>query len=69
MPLAANGGLVYLTDDDAVDVSRITGIPWSWERVHQRGPRHPFLDLTNLCWWDRWRVAWTWIGGQVWGAQ
>ncbi len=54
--------MAYLVDDVAVDVSRITGIPWSYERVHQRGARHPFIDLDKLTWWERFRVAWTLIG-------
>jgi hypothetical protein len=58
-----NGPVAYLIDDEAIDVSRITGIPWCYRRVHQRGALHPFLDLAELDWWDRWRVAWTIIGG------
>lgn len=56
----------YLLDDEAVDVSRITGIPWSFERVSQRGVPQPFLDLRNLSWWDRFRVAWAMIGAHEW---
>lgn len=56
----------YLIDDEAVDVSRMTGIPWSWEKVHQRGVRHPFIDLNKLDWWDRMRVVFALIGGYVW---
>ena len=56
---------VYLVDDVARDVSRMTGIPWSWQRVHQRGPMHPFIDLMDLGWWERFRVAWARIGAQV----
>lgn len=68
MPRApANGGVVqmeskYLIDDEARDVSWLTGIPWYYARVHQRGPLHPFIDLVELQWWDRWRVAWARIG-------
>jgi len=53
----------FLVDDEAKDISRITDIPWSWQRVHQRGVLRPFLDLRNLDWWDRWRVVWAQIGG------
>ena len=55
----------YLIDDEARDVSTLTGLPWRWARVHQRGPLHPYLDLLELCWWDRWRVAWARIGAYV----
>jgi hypothetical protein len=58
--------MMYLTDDEAIDVSRMTGIPWSYERVHQRGVPRPFLDLRNLPWWEQWRVAWARIGAYVW---
>ena len=54
--------MAFLVDDVARDVSRITGIPWHYERVHQRGVPHPFLDLDRLDWWDRMRVAFTQIG-------
>lgn len=55
--------LYYLTDELAVDVSRITGIPWSYQKVHQRGIHRPFMDLRQLDWVDRLRVAFTLIGG------
>lgn len=57
---------MYLVDDAAVDVSRITGLPWCWRRVETRGVPRPYLDLVELDWWDRWRVAWALIGGLVW---
>ncbi len=53
---------MFLVDDAAVDVSRLTGIPWSYERVHQRGVPRPFIDLDSLTWWERFRIAWTLIG-------
>ncbi len=53
----------YIVDEEARDVSQMTGIPWYYARVHQRGALHPFIDLVDLCWWDRWRVAWARIGG------
>lgn len=56
----------YLMDDEAIDISRITGIPWCYAKVHQRGIKHPFLDLSALSWWDRFRVAWAYIGAYVW---
>lgn len=56
------GHQLILVDDEAVDVSRVTGIPWCWRRVETRGPYRPVLDLTELSWWERFRVAWTHIG-------
>ena len=56
--------MAYLIDDDARDVSRITGIPWSYERVHQRGVPHPYIDLGALDRIDRLRVAFAMIGAQ-----
>ncbi len=53
------GPILYLYDDAAVDVSRITGIPWSWQQLETGGTRRPFLDLMELDWWDRMRVAFT----------
>lgn len=52
-----------LTDDEARDVSRVTGIPWYYGRIHQRGPLHPLMDLSELDWWDRFRVAWVLVAG------
>ncbi len=54
---------MFLVDDEAVDVSRMTGLPWSYERVSQHGVPQPFLDLRMLDWWQRFRVAWCLIGG------
>lgn len=56
------GGVVILTGEEAVDVSRMTGIPWSWERVASWEPLVPVLDLLRLSYADRMRVAWARIG-------
>lgn len=53
----------WLLDHEAVDVSRMTGVPWHYARVHQHGPLHPFIDLAALDWWDAWRVCWARIAG------
>jgi hypothetical protein len=52
----------YLLDEEAKDVSRVTGIPWCWQKVHQRGDYHPFIDLTQLDWAAQFQVAWSLIG-------
>jgi hypothetical protein len=51
--------ITYLYDDAAKDVSRITGIPWAYLQVESRGPRRPAINLLELDWWDRMRVALT----------
>lgn len=55
----------YLFSEAAVDVSRLTGLPWSWARVETGGDLLPCINLVELSWWDRWRVAWALIGGHV----
>jgi hypothetical protein len=52
----------WLVDDEARDVSRLTGIPWFFARIHQRGAEHPCIDLGELDGWDRLRVAFAQIG-------
>lgn len=54
-----------LVDQEAVDVSRLTGIPWYWGRLHQRGPQHPLMDLNELEWWDQWLVLWARVGAHA----
>jgi hypothetical protein len=51
-----------LVDEEARDVSRITGIPWAYERIHQRGVLHPVIRVDDLGWWDRWQIVWATIG-------
>jgi hypothetical protein len=60
---ATNGSAAFLTDDTAVDVSRVTGIPWRYAVVESRGVARPYLDLLALDWWDQFRVAWTLVTG------
>jgi len=69
MPATTNGGVTYFLDDEAIDISRLTGIPWSWQKVHQRGNRHPYLEVSDLSWWERWRVAWAYIGAHYWSQR
>ncbi len=57
--------MTYLYADAAVDASRLTGIPWSWERVETGTPPTPCINLTTLAWWDRWKVAWALIGAHA----
>lgn len=52
-----------LVDDEAVDVSRMTDLPWGWWKIEQRGELRPVLLLDELGWWDRFRVFWTRLGG------
>jgi hypothetical protein len=54
--------IAYLFDNAAVDVSRITGIPWEYQQLETGGPRRPCLNLLELDWWDRMRVTLTVIG-------
>lgn len=56
-------GTSYLIDDEAVDVSRMTDLPWGWWKIDQHGVRRPVLLLEELDWWDRWRVLWARVGG------
>lgn len=54
---------MLLLDDIAQDVSRITGIPWAWERVETKQPKRPCINLFNLDPIDRLRVSFALIGG------
>jgi hypothetical protein len=56
--------ITYLYDDAAIDVSRITGIPWAYEQFETRGARRPCINLVDLDWWDRMRVALTVIAAE-----
>ena len=56
---------MLLTDEWAQDASRLTGIPWSYQRVHQRGVLHPVIDTSELEWQDKWRLAWAIIGAMA----
>ncbi len=58
--------MTFLVDHEALDVARMAGVAWQWQRIHQRGPQHPFIDLDRLDWWDKWRVAWARIGAYHW---
>ena len=49
----------YLYDDAAVDVARLTGLTWSWKQLETNGQPRPYIDLLELDWWDRMRVALT----------
>jgi hypothetical protein len=51
-----------LTGNYAVDVSRMTGIPWSWERADSRGPRVPMIDPSRLSYVERMRIVVALIG-------
>jgi hypothetical protein len=53
---------MYLVDDEARDVSRMTGLEWTPAKVHSKGIVRPFLDLRTLDYWDQFMVAWTMIG-------
>lgn len=54
---------MLLLDDIAQDVSRITGIPWAWERVETKAPKRPCINLFNLDPIDRLRVSLALVGG------
>lgn len=54
--------VTYLYDNAAIDVSRITGIPWAYQQLETGGEQRPCLNLLELDWWDRMRVTLTVIG-------
>lgn len=60
---AADSSMGFLTGQHAVDVSRMTDLPWYRCRVHNNRPYTEYLDLLTLDWWDQLRVAWCLIGG------
>src|SRR5690349_11289884 len=51
-----------LTGSEAIDISRITGIPWAYRVTRTRGEPEPTIDLHRLDWWDRFRVAFARVG-------
>ncbi len=57
--------MTFLYADAAIEVSRLTGFPWSWERIETGTPPVPYIDLVSLGWWDRMRVAWAMIGAHA----
>lgn len=62
-PKLAHKADMVLLDDIAQDVSRITGIPWSYERVETKQPKRPCINLFNLDPIDRLRVSFALITG------
>lgn len=62
MPATQNGSVTFFVDEEAVDISRLTGLPWSFQKTHQRGVLRPYLEISSLDWFDKWRVAWAYIG-------
>lgn len=65
----------YITGEEAIDVSRMTGIPLksprhdldepgdiAWDAIPYDFGGSVFIDLGRLEEWDRWRVAWCRIG-------
>lgn len=54
----------FLYDDAAVDVSRITGIPWAYQQFESGGASRPCINLLDLDWWDRMRVTFAVIAGE-----
>lgn len=54
-----------LIGEDAITVSRITGIPWAYERVVSRGPLIPTIHLARLPYVMQMRVAVAMIGAHV----
>lgn len=61
--------MTLITDDAARDVSRITGIPWSYQKVHQRGAMHPVIDPQELDAWANLQIAFAMIGANFWCDQ
>lgn len=55
-----------LTGNDAIDVSRLTGIPWAYRVTRSRGKPEPTLDVHQLDSLDRIRVAFALIGAHYW---
>lgn len=53
----------YLTGDTAIGVSTMTDLPWCWQRVSSKGKPVPYLDLSELPYWDKMRAVWALIGG------
>lgn len=51
--------VILLYDDAAIDVSRITGIPWSYQQLESRSKRRPCINLLELDSLDRLRVVLT----------
>lgn len=49
--------IAYLYDDAAIDVSRITGIPWAYQQLETGGNQRPCINLLELDWFDRMKVA------------
>lgn len=58
----------YIVDEEARDVSRITGIPWSYERVQSNDIRRPCIMFDDLCWVDKLGVAFALVGGHMIGV-
>lgn len=52
-----------LVGDEAIDVSRMTGIPYFYGKESTRGARSPMINLFDLTAWDRFRVAWALVAG------
>ena len=59
------GTLLVFPDDDSIipDVSRITGVPWFYARVHQRGALHPVIDADTVSGVGRLRLTLALVGG------
>jgi hypothetical protein len=55
-----------LIDEEAVDISRMTGVPWYFARVATWGGHRPCIGLVDLTWWDRWKVLWARVGANYW---
>jgi hypothetical protein len=57
-----------LVGREAVDVARITGLPWYYAQVHTHGLCVPVLDVSSLDGWTRFTINWALVAGYAWLA-